>query len=184
MRKAFGLAFLLSLPLAAGTQAQAGLQPQLPEGTPQAQGSFIDPKGERIGSAHLADTPNGVLITVELRNLPPGVHAFHVHETGRCEADGGFRSAGGHYAPRGHQHGYLVQGGAHAGDMPNQQVGEDGMLRAQVMNDKVTLRPGEASLLDRDGSAIVLHAQADDHRSQPAGDAGGRIACAVIERRG
>jgi Cu-Zn family superoxide dismutase len=184
MRTAIGLAFLL-IPLSlSGVQAQGGLQSQLPESTPQAQGSFINAQGERIGSAHLAETPSGVLITVELRNLPPGPHAFHLHETGRCEADGGFQSAGGHYAPRRHQHGYLVQGGAHAGDMPNQHVGQDGVLRVQVMNDKVTLRPGEATLFDADGSALVLHAGADDYRSQPAGDAGGRIACAVVERRG
>lgn len=91
---------------------------------------------------------------------------------------------GGHYAPRGNQHGYLVQGGSHAGDMPNQLAAQDGTLRAQVLNDKVTLGQGEGSLFDSDGSALMLHGQADDYRSQPAGDAGSRVACGVIERRG
>jgi Cu-Zn family superoxide dismutase len=183
MRLLAGLAVVVALPFS-GAAAQSSLQPSLPSGTQQAQASFVNAQGQQVGTAHLAQTPAGVLITLDLRNLSPGVHAFHIHQTGRCDASGGFQSAGGHYAPRGNQHGYLVQGGSHAGDMPNQLVAQDGTLRAQVLNDKVTLGQGEGSLFDSDGSALMLHGQADDYRSQPAGDAGSRVACGVIERRG
>jgi Cu-Zn family superoxide dismutase len=170
------LGVLLSLGLALPAAAQ---QPM-----PQARGTFINPQGQQIGTATLVQTPAGVLITLHLRGLPPGPRAFHIHEIGRCDADGAFESAGDHFNPGGHQHGFHAEGGAHAGDMPNQVVGADGVLRAEVLNDKVTLGPGEATLFDADGASLVIHAEADDHRSQPAGDAGGRIACAVIERQG
>ncbi|HEV7267766.1 MAG TPA: superoxide dismutase family protein [Falsiroseomonas sp.] len=168
------------LGLCAALPALAQQQQQMP----QARGDFINAQGQSVGTASLVQTPAGVLITLQLRGLPAGLHAFHIHEAGSCDAAGGFQSAGGHYNPRDHQHGYLVQGGAHAGDMPNQFVGPDGVLRGQVLNDKVTLGQGQATLFDSNGSALVIHAQPDDYRSQPAGDAGGRIACAVIERQG
>ena len=175
MRNTIALAALLGL---------AGALPAAAQQAPaaQARGGFVNAQGEAIGTATLVQTPQGVLITIEIRGVPPGEHAFHVHQTGRCEGAGGFMSAGGHYNPRGAQHGFMVQGGAHAGDMANLFAGPDGVLKAQVLNDKVTIGDGESTLFDADGSALVLHAQADDHRSQPAGEAGGRIACAVIER--
>jgi Cu-Zn family superoxide dismutase len=186
MRAALGLA--VSLGLGAAWQAQAQQQgtmtPQVPQGTRQAQGTFLDALSQQAGTAHLAETRAGVLITVELRGLPPGVHGFHIHETGRCDASGGFQSAGGHHNPRNEQHGFMARAGAHAGDLPNQTVGQDGVLRVQVLNDKVTLGQGEATLFDPHGSALVVHAQADDYRSQPAGDSGDRLACAVLQRLG
>jgi Cu-Zn family superoxide dismutase len=145
-----------------------------------AKGIFVDRKGDTIGSATLVQTPAGVLIAVEIRGLPTGELAFHVHERGACEPDKGFETAGGHYNPRGHAHGYRADKGPHAGDMPNQVVPESGVLRAQVLNHMVTLEKGEATLFDADGSALVLHAKPDDYRSQPAGAAGDRIACAVV----
>ena len=181
------LAFAASLALGAAMPAaaqQAPAQPQLPQGTPQARGAFVNAQGQQVGTALLAQTPGGVLITIDVSGLPPGTHAFHVHEVGRCDGAGGFQSAGGHYNPGNRQHGFLMQGGGHAGDMPNQVVGQDGKLRTEVLNDRVTLGPGEATLFDANGSALVIHAGVDDYRSQPAGDAGGRIACAVIERQG
>jgi Cu-Zn family superoxide dismutase len=113
----------------------------------------------------------------------PVGHAFHIHEKGQCDAATSFESAGGHFAPLKHTHGYLSADGPHAGDMPNQFVGSDGALQLQVVNPNVTLGSGEGALFDADGSALVLHAKLDDYRSQPSGDAGDRIACAVIQRK-
>jgi len=166
----------------AAASAQSGAQQAQPQ--PMATAQFQDAQGRPAGQARLIQTPAGVLIEAELRGLPPGEHAFHIHETGRCDAAGGFASAGGHYAPREHKHGYLVEGGPHAGDLPNQFVGQDGVLRAHVLNPNVTLGSGEATLFDADGSALVVHAGVDDYRSQPSGDAGGRLACGVIQRPG
>ncbi len=151
-----------------------------PENT--ASASFIDPKGEQLGNATLRQTPHGVLISVELEGIPPGPHGFHIHETGRCDPADGFESAGGHYAPRDKRHGLLDHDGPHAGDMPNQFVGPDGTLSVQVLNTFVTLEPGTGTLFDEDGSALMIHSGPDDYASQPGGKAGGRIACAVIER--
>ena len=155
-------------------------------GTAQAQAlakaTFHDAQGKQIGIASMQQTPAGLLIHLDLAGLPPGEHAFHIHEKGRCDAKDGFRSAGGHFAPDREPHGFKSGQGHHAGDMPNQFVGPDGRLRGDVLNAKVQLSP--ASLLDEDGSALVLHARPDDYNSQPAGDAGERVACAVIRRGG
>jgi superoxide dismutase, Cu-Zn family len=148
-----------------------------------AEATFHDLQGQEIGSAILTQTGSGVLIEVELSNVPEGVHGFHIHEIGACDAANGFKTAGGHFEPSQHQHGYMAAGGPHAGDIPNQFVGNDGTLRANVLNPNITLSDGPASLFDADGSAIVVHAGSDDYRSQPAGNSGDRIACAVIEKR-
>jgi Cu-Zn family superoxide dismutase len=151
-------------------------------GPDSAKGAFADGMGRKIGTAKLTQTPAGVLIELDLKGLPPGEKAFHIHEHGTCDPAGGFKSAGEHYDPRNNQHGLHTAKGPHAGDMPNQFVRQDGVLRAHVLNTVVTLAPGEASLFDADGSALVLHAKPDDYRSQPGGEAGDRIACAVVER--
>lgn len=136
--------------------------------------------GKDVGSVELAETPNGVLLTAKLKNMPAGVHGFHIHAVGACEAP--FKSAGGHYNPDDSKHGILVEDGLHAGDMPNIHVPESGALDIEVLNPNVTLAKGEPeSLFDDDGSAIVVHEGADDYKSQPSGAAGGRIACGVIE---
>jgi Cu-Zn family superoxide dismutase len=147
-----------------------------------AAAAFVDVNGREIGAATLKETPHGVLIEAHLDNLPPGEHAFHIHETGKCETATQFKSAGDHYAPRSRKHGYLAQGGPHAGDMPNQFAGKDGMLHASALNTQVTLSKGPATLFDADGSSLIVHAKRDDYASQPSGDAGDRIACAVVKR--
>jgi Cu-Zn family superoxide dismutase len=164
---------LLTAALLAGSIAPAAAQ--------QASANFFDTEGKQIGTAALTQTPAGVLIDMEVRSLPPGEHGFHIHEKGQCDAAGKFASAGGHLA-LGHKHGYLTEGGPHPGDLPNQFVGRDGALRAQVFAAGVTLSPGQATLLGPDGTALVLHAGTDDYASQPAGNSGDRIACAVIKR--
>lgn len=143
---------------------------------------IINRDGAEIGQAYLTQTPHGVLIRLSVTQLPNGPHAVHIHETGNCDPGSGFESAGDHYAPRGKQHGFLVEGGHHAGDLPMQWASEEGLLRADILASDVTLEDGEGTLFDDDGSALVIHAGPDDYQSQPSGNAGDPIACAVIQR--
>jgi Cu-Zn family superoxide dismutase len=147
----------------------------------RAQAVFIDTEGKEIGGAILTETPNGVLIELTVNNLPRGEHGFHIHETGSCVTPD-FKSAGGHYNPLDKKHGYITEEGYHAGDFPNQFVEADGLMRGSLFNPNITLSESDASLFDFDGSALVVHAEADDYSSQPAGAAGARIACAVIKK--
>jgi superoxide dismutase, Cu-Zn family len=148
--------------------------------TTSASAGFVDMDGAENGSASLTGTPNGVLIEIEVSGLPAGEWlAFHVHENGTCDHESDHESAGGHFNPTDAAHGYLAEGGPHAGDMPNQYVGEDGVLRAQVFNHMVTL--GDGGEADIAGRALMIHGGTDDYETQPTGDAGDRYACAVIE---
>lgn len=148
-----------------------------------ATARLVDAAGNLVANATLRETAgHGVLIRLDGVNLPAGEHAFHIHQTGRCEPPS-FESAGGHYAPRGRQHGFLVPAGPHAGDLPNLHVPQGGRHVVEVLAGDVTLRAGAPNtLFDEDGSALVVHAGRDDYRSQPSGDAGGRVACGVIQR--
>jgi Cu-Zn family superoxide dismutase len=151
-----------------------------PAETTSASASFVDMEGAENGTATLTGTPNGVLIEIEVSGLPEGEWlAFHVHETGECDAATHHDSAGGHFNPGDAPHGYLAEGGPHAGDMPNQYVGTDGVLHAQVFNSMVTL--GDGGETDIAGRALMIHGGADDFTTQPTGDAGDRYACGVIE---
>lgn len=136
--------------------------------------------GQTVGVATLTDTPNGVLIQADLSNLPPGSHGMHVHEAGACTPT--FDAAGGHFNPGNRAHGALVPAGMHAGDLPNIRVPESGRVQVEVLEPGVTLDSGPNRLLDTDGAALVVHSSADDYSSQPAGNAGSRIACGVITR--
>lgn len=149
-----------------------------------AQAEMVNADNQKIGTVALRATPNGILVRGHLRPVPAGRHAFHFHQTGRCDAGGGFKSAGGHIAD-GRQHGFEMAGGPHPGDMPNQYAGADNVLQVEIFNPRVSLGDGQGSnLLDADGSAIVIHAGADDYSSQPSGAAGDRIACGVIKSIG
>ena len=139
-----------------------------------------DVNGTEVGKATLVATPSGTLLTLELTATPPGAHGFHIHTTGKCDPPD-FASAGGHFNPDETKHGLMNQEGPHAGDMPNIHVPENGKLTVEVLNPLVTLSK-ESALLDEDGSALVLHADPDDYKSDPAGHAGGRIACGVITK--
>jgi len=144
----------------------------------QASAVLKDVSGTEVGKATLMATPSGTLLTLELTAAPPGAHGFHIHTTGKCEPPD-FASAGGHFNPDETKHGLMNPEGPHAGDMPNIHVPENGKLKVEVLNPLVTLSK-ESALLDEDGSALVLHADPDDYKSDPAGHAGGRIACGVI----
>jgi len=137
-----------------------------------------DASGKEVGAATFTVTPSGVLISLDLTAVPPGEHGFHVHTTGKCEPPD-FKSAGPHFNPDQTKHGFMTPEGPHAGDLPNLHVPADGKLQVEVLEPNVTLS-GEAPLLDADGSALVIHAGADDYKSDPAGNSGNRIACGVI----
>ena len=153
--------------------------PALADTGASTSATFVDQDGAENGSATLTQVNAGVLIELDLRNLPPESWvAFHIHEDGTCDPADDHDSAGGHYTATGAAHGFLADGGPHEGDMPNQYVPADGMLRAQVLNTFVTLDGGDAAVR---GRSLMIHADPDDYESQPAGDAGARIACAVID---
>lgn len=143
-----------------------------------AKAELQDALGKPLGVATLTETPHGVLIHATLNGVPAGTHAFHIHTVGKCEAP--FTSAGGHFNPAAKQHGIENPMGMHAGDMPNVQVGAEGNLTFDVLNSGVTLGNGANSLFKEGGTALVLHGGADDYKSDPAGNAGPRIACGVI----
>ena len=134
--------------------------------------------GETVGTMSLKATPNGNLVRVMFTKLTPGVHAFHVHSIGKCVPP--FTSAGGHYNPHGMKYGLRDSGGGHAGDMPNIMVPSSGIQEIQVLNTRINL---DRNLFDADGAAFVIHAGADDYKSDPAGAAGPRIACGVIRNQ-
>jgi Cu-Zn family superoxide dismutase len=141
--------------------------------------------GDRRGTVELwQDMDRIVHVEIQFTGLPPGPHGIHFHATGKCDGGGAtpFATAGAHYNPLGRQHGLDNVQGPHAGDAPNFTVGEDGNGRTSFTTDRVSLTDGSTSLFDDDGSAIVIHAGADDQKSQPAGNSGGRIACGVVKR--
>jgi len=145
-----------------------------------AVADFVGSDGKADGRATLtAAASGGVLIEVEVSGLPANKWlAIHIHETGNCDASQRHDSAGEHFNPAKAEHGLLAAKGPHAGDMPNQYVGQDGVLRAQIFDKTVTL-DGKTDGIR--GRALIVHSNSDDYRSQPAGDSGERLACAVIK---
>lgn len=170
MRRLLPTAFLAAL-LPAAVVAQDAM-------APAATATIIDAEGNEIGEAQFHEfASGGVHIVLTAEGIPAGVHGVHVHETGDC-ATPDFQSAGGHIAGDA-QHGFDSPEGVHPGDLPNAHVQDDEVLAVEYVNDRLVM--DESMMLDEDGSAILIHETADDYRTDPSGESGGRIACGVIE---
>ncbi|MGB8887172.1 MAG: superoxide dismutase family protein [Candidatus Korobacteraceae bacterium] len=140
-----------------------------------------DAKGNDVGTATIVSKGSGVEVKLDLKNLPPGVHAVHFHQKAQCDPPD-FKSAGGHFNPTGKQHGFDNPQGHHAGDMMNFTVKDNGTAKATVKDADVVLGTGSESnsLYANGGTSIMVHAKADDYKTDPSGNSGDRIACGPI----
>jgi Cu-Zn family superoxide dismutase len=176
---------LLGFLLLAFTIGTFSLQ-ALAQGTPSAIAELQDAQGNIVGNAYLTPTPEGVQIRMRIAGFDSAVtggqrgeHGFHIHAVGDCTPPD-FSSAGGHFNPTNVAHGFLDPAGPHAGDLPNLWIEADGSADYTVTTNLITLSPGERSIFDEDGSALIIHADPDDYLTDPSGASGDRLACGVI----
>jgi Cu-Zn family superoxide dismutase len=145
-----------------------------------AQGELIGRDGAAIGTVRVREGHASLLLQIEATGLAPGGHGVHLHEVGDCSDHAAFESAGEHIASPGREHGLLNPAGPHEGDLANLYAAADGQVSADLETDRLNLGEGGFSLLDADGTALVVHSDADDYVSMDGGGTGDRIACAVL----
>jgi len=179
----------MRIALAAGLTALAACSTGAPEGphratgAPSAAAEIRDPAGRVVARAIVEQAGDSLRIRVDAAGLAPGTYGAHVHAVGRCDPPS-FASAGPHWNPTGRQHGRDNPQGRHMGDLPNLVVGSDGRGSFENSVPGAALAGGSpGTLLDADGAAVVIHAQADDYRTDPSGNSGARIACGVLGPR-
>lgn len=146
-----------------------------------AAATLANSQGREVGTVSFTEGSNGLLLQADLHDLPAGTHGFHLHAVGACTPPD-FKAAGGHFNPTEKKHGFLAKEGPHLGDMPNIHVPASGTLAFEFFLPEVTIDK-EAQLMDKDGTAVMIHSKADDYKTDPAGEAGDRIACGVIEKK-
>ena len=146
-----------------------------------AHADIVNAQGQKIGTAEIRPSGSGVSINVNVSQLPPGTHGIHIHNVGKCEGPA-FTSAGPHLNPTSKMHGKDNPEGPHAGDLLNLEVKDDGVGKASLVDSNVTLGAGPNSLFHEGGTSLVIHANSDDYKTDPAGNSGPRIACGVIEK--
>lgn len=138
-----------------------------------------DANGQSVGTVTLTQQADGVLVEGHFRNLSAGEHGIHFHAVGTCTPD--FSAAGPHFNPGGDQHGFNNPAGPHAGDLVNLEIGADGTGHYSEVTTLISLRQGDGnSVYDADGTAVIVHANADDYVTDPSGNSGDRIACGVV----
>jgi Cu-Zn family superoxide dismutase len=141
---------------------------------------LVDTSGVGVGRIEMSEDPNGVTMKVIVSGLPAGSHGVHLHEVGRCDTADFFKSAGAHWNPANRQHGRDNPQGAHLGDLANFSISGPGETSATFLVGGVAYHGSAQSLADADGTSLVIHAKPDDYRTDPSGDSGDRIACAVL----
>jgi Cu-Zn family superoxide dismutase len=172
------LALIATLALAAGT---AGALAQ-PAAAPPVEAALIGPKGDAIGKITLRGGADLTVVRIAINagGLTPGWHGLHFHAVGDCSDTGQFQLSKGHVNHENAKHGLLNPEGPDEGDLPNVYAAQDGSVNAEVSSESIVLA-GQQGLKNTDGSALVFHANEDDHTTQPIGGAGARVACAVIK---